>query len=180
MGSQEWVSVSTPYVTPRSAGEREAWSAEAADHGGTGTQRLLEVTELVPPAAVAEALRVEAGSPVVVRRRMMLLDDRPVELTDSYYPAFIARGTGLAESRKIRGGAVSLLAELGYRPRGVSEDVYTRPPTEEERAALALDDREWVLGLTRLLTTDDGLPIELSVMTMTAPDRHLRYRLSVD
>jgi GntR family transcriptional regulator len=180
MESREWVSVSTPYVMPRAKGQQEAWSAEATRHGGVGTQRLLEVAELVPAAEVTEALRLESGTPVVLRRRMMLLDDRPVELTNSYYPASIARGTGLAESRKIRGGAVSLLAELGYRASRVSEDVYTRQPTEDERASLALNDHEWVLGLTRVLTTADGLPVELSVMTMTAARRRLRYELSVD
>ncbi|MEH1012179.1 UTRA domain-containing protein [Micromonospora sp. CPCC 206060] len=180
MGHPDWVSVSMPYVQPRADGEPESWSAEASRHGGVGTQRLLDVAEVVPPAEVAEALRVEDGATVVVRRRLMLLDDHPVELTDSYYPAAIARGTGLAERRKIRGGAVGLLAELGHRARHVREDVCARRPTEEERAALALPAGDWVLELTRLLRTEAGLPIEFSVMTMVAERRRLRYQLMID
>ncbi|MEN3308816.1 MAG: GntR family transcriptional regulator [Micromonosporaceae bacterium] len=176
----EWVSVSTPYVTPRSAGDREAWADEASQQGHTGTQRLVEVAELVPPPAVAEALHVASGEPVVVRRRVMLLDGEPVELTDSYYPASIARGTRLAEPRKIPGGAVTLLAELGYRPRRVSEDISARLATAEERESLALGADEWVLHLVRVATAENGQPVEASVITMIAKDRHLRYQLFID
>ncbi|MBM0239835.1 UTRA domain-containing protein [Micromonospora sp. ATA32] len=180
MGGSAWLSVSMPYITPPSPEERDAWSVEAARHGGVGTQRLLEVGEVIPAAETAEALQIEPRTPVVVRRRVMLLDGRPVELTDSYYPTSIARGTALAEPRKIRGGAISLLAELGYRPGRVREDVYTRVPDATERSALNLAEGEWVLGLTRLLSTHDGVPIEVSVMTMVPHGRRLRYQLSVD
>ena len=38
-----WTSVSMPYVS----GQRgDAWGAEAAEHGGTGTQKLLSVDEV--------------------------------------------------------------------------------------------------------------------------------------
>ncbi|BCL15039.1 UTRA domain-containing protein [Micromonospora sagamiensis] len=177
MVDKGWLSVSVPYVTP---GGSDSWKAEAATAGGVGSQRLVEVAEVVAPAEVAAALDIEPGGTVVVRRRLMLLDDRPVELTDSYYPLAIARGTALAEPRKIRGGAVTLLAELGYRPCHTVEDVYAREPTDAERKALALDGHRWVLGLTRLLTSGGGLPVELSVMTMVAEGRRLRYEMSID
>src|SRR3954454_23367144 len=93
-----WTSVSMPYVS----GQRgDAWAAEAAQHGGTGTQKLLAVDEVPASASVAEMLGLSQGEPVVVRRRLILFDDHPVELADSYYPAAIARGTRLAEARKI-------------------------------------------------------------------------------
>lgn len=78
-----WTSVSMPYVS----GHRgDAWGAEAAEHGGTGTQKLLSVDEVVASATIADMLGLAAGEPVVVRRRLMLFNDRPVELVDSYYP----------------------------------------------------------------------------------------------
>ncbi|MGN9774915.1 GntR family transcriptional regulator [Micromonospora sp. H33] len=179
MNGRPWLSVSMPYVHPQSPGQEDVWAADAAQQGGVGTQRLLEVTETMPTTEVAKALQLEAGTPVVVRRRLMLLDDRPVELTDSYYPLSIAQGTALAEPRKIRGGAVGLLAELGYAPGLVREDVYTRVPDEDERRVLGLSGREWVLGLTRLLSTRGGVPIEVSVMTMVPQGRRLRYEMSI-
>ncbi|NJP34244.1 UTRA domain-containing protein [Micromonospora thermarum] len=177
---REWLSVSMPYVRSHEAHGGDAWAADAAGQGGVGTQRLLEVREVVPVAEVAEAFRLAPGDRVIVRRRLMLLDGQPVELTDSYYPVSIARGTALAEQRKIRGGAVRLLAELGYRPRRVREDVYTRQPDAAERRMLDLTGHEWALGLTRVLSTEEGVPVEVSIMTMVPWGRRLRYELSID
>jgi GntR family transcriptional regulator len=180
MGQPSWVSVSMPYVVPHADSAGDAWSAEAAAHGRSGTQRLLEVTETTPPPEVAEAFGVAPSTLAVVRRRMILLDECPVELADSYYPAAIARGTALAECRKIRGGAVTLLAELGHRPKLVREDVHARPATAAERDLLRLTDQQWVLCLRRVLITADGLPVEVSTMSMVAEGRHLRYELTID
>jgi DNA-binding GntR family transcriptional regulator len=164
-----------PYVS----GHRgDAWGAEAATHGGTGTQKLLSVDELRASSTVADMLGVEPGEPVIVRRRLMFFDDRTVELVDSYYPATIAQGTRLADPRKIPGGAVALLADLGHPPRLVREDVSARLATFSERTALQLDDPACVLLLSRTLFTDNDLPVETSVMTMTAEGRRLRYELT--
>jgi len=91
--TNRWFSVSMPYVTPRARGELEHWAQEATQHGQAGTQRLHEVVVINPPDLVAGALRTPDGELVVVRRRVILLDGRPVELADSYYPVPIARGT---------------------------------------------------------------------------------------
>src|SRR5262245_37236147 len=170
-----WTSVSLPYV---SGHPRDAWGREAAEHGGRGTQKLLGVEEVTASATVADALGVEPGAPVVVRRRVMLFNDRPVELVESYYPATIARDTRLADSRKIPGGAVALLADLGHQPRHVREDVSARLATPDERTTLQLDDPACVLLLSRVLTTDSGLVVEASQMTMVADGRRLRYELT--
>ncbi|WP_344875027.1 UTRA domain-containing protein [Allokutzneria multivorans] len=142
-----------------------------------GKQRLVEVTELPADSDIAAALGIPLGEPVVVRRRVMLVDDRPVELTDSYYAASLARGTGLAELRKIRGGAVTLLAELGYRVEQAVEDVSARNPTDEEREQLDLRGEPVLQLIRRSLCA--GTPFEVSVMRMTAAGRRLRYQLSV-
>jgi len=170
-----WTSVSMPYVSGRRG---DAWAAEAAAHGGTGTQKLLSVDEAAASAMVADMLGLEPDEPVVMRRRLMLFNDRPVELVESSYPASIARGTRLAEPRKIPGGAVALLGDLGQLPRRVREDVSARLATPEERAALGLDDPSCVLLLARTLITEDNRPVEASVMTMVADGRRLRYELT--
>ncbi|MEV7807545.1 GntR family transcriptional regulator [Microbispora sp. NPDC088329] len=179
MPEQKWASVSTPYIQPYTAGQADAWAEEAALHGHTGTHRLGEVGEQPAPKDVAERLQLTPGDPVVVRRRIVLLDERPVELADSYYPAAIARGTQLAEPRKVAGGAVVLLAELGYEPRHAEEDVYARPASEDERHALGLNEHGWVLVLTRTLRADNGKPIEVSVMKMNPQGRYLRYETTL-
>ncbi|MGW5262498.1 GntR family transcriptional regulator [Microbispora sp. NPDC004025] len=179
MTEQKWTSVSTPYIQPHRAGQADAWATEAAEHGHTGTHRLGEVGELSAPPDVAERFQLTPGEQVVVRRRIVLLDDQPVELADSYYPAAIARGTRLAEPRKIVGGAVALLAALGYEPRYAQEDVRARPASADERQALGLDEHGWVLVLTRTLRADNGKPIEVSVMKMNPQGRYLRYETTL-
>lgn len=178
MNERTWVDVSAPYLKPRAAGETDAWADESARQGRLGTQQLREVAEVVAPDDVAEALGIERGERVVVRRRTMLLDHEPFELTDSYYPLSIATGTPLAEPRKVRGGAPTVLAEIGKQPSRVHEHVSTRPPTDLERDLLGLGD-QWVLVLFRTVMAEDGAPVEVSVMTMVPTGRRLSYELSL-
>ena len=114
-----------------------------------------------------------------MRRRIILLDGSPIELADSYYPLRIARGTALTEKRKIKGGAPTLLADLGYRARRVSEDLEFRDADDAERAALNLPEGASVLTLLRTTTNEDGIPFEVQLMVMKAP-RRLHYEIEVD
>lgn len=177
MDGQSWRSGSSDYVLPPKPGERDAWTIEAAQQGKVGTQKLLQVAEVSPPDEVRDALGLGREEPVVVRRRLVLADDIPVELTDSYYPVSIARGTALAELRKIRGGAVAALAELGHAPRFVTESVHARMALAEEQEVLGLAGEQAVLVLSRLTMDEEWRPIEATVMVI-ADGRHLQYELA--
>jgi DNA-binding GntR family transcriptional regulator len=169
-----WIGDAQPYLTPRREGERDAWSSEAAARGHRGTQRLLAVEEVDPPSAVRDFFGMGPEEKAVVRRRLILLDGEPVELADSYYPTRIARGTQLAEAGKIRGGAVTLLATMGFTPEDSPlEDVAAEIASPSHCEALGLRPGSPVLILTRFTRSTTGEPMEVSVMTMT---RHLRYR----
>lgn len=175
----DWVGSSASYISARAPGQPDAWSEELAITGRTGTQRLLEVIEVLPPSEVARALRLAADDRTVVRRRVMLVDDRPIELTDSYYPLLVAGGTALAEARKIPGGAPTLLAELGQVSDEVIEDLTVRPASPHEAQALKMSEESLVITLLRVVFNTDGMPFEASVMTMIPEGRHFRYRLKM-
>ncbi|WP_326739117.1 GntR family transcriptional regulator [Streptomyces sp. NBC_01022] len=178
MAHDRWTGSSTPYIE---SGQGDAWGKEAAQQGRSGTQRILSATEEPAPRTVAAALNLETGTTVVTRQRLILLDEHPVEVARSYWPAEVASGTPLTDTGKIRGGAVSLLADLGYKPGTVTEDIQTRPPTREEAEALQLaDNSEWVLTLTRTITTPDGRPYEVSVMVSPGRVGRLHYTMEVD
>lgn len=178
MADDRWTGSSTPYIE---SGHGDAWGKEAAGQGRKGTQRILKAEEVPAPHDIATGLGLPPGTPVVLRQRLILLDDRPIELANSYWPTDVAAGTPLAGTGKIRGGAVSLLAELGYQPGTVTEDVRTRPPTKEEAEALRLaDNAEWVLSLTRTIATPDGRPYEVSVMVSPGRIGRLHYSMKVD
>lgn len=176
MAENERRNDSLAYVTPREQGQTDAWTAEAQHRGG---QRLAEVAEVTPPIEVAAALSLSAGDKAAVRRRVILLDGDAIELADSYYPLEVARGTALLERKKIKGGAPTLLAELGYRAGRVSEDLEFRAAAAPERTALALPEGSNVLTLLRTTTTEDGSPFEVQFMVMKAP-RRLHYEIEVD
>lgn len=175
----DWVTISTPYLTPRAEGQRDAWTDEAEQRGRSGTQVLREVTEVVPPDDVAGALRLTTGETAVLRRRTMFLDDQPVETVKSYFPSTVARGTALAESQKIRGGATTLLAALGFLAAEAREDITFKPATDEDAAELQLPAGVPVIVLTRTVYAADGTPFEASVMTMVAEGRRLRYQIKM-
>lgn len=178
MGEGEVISASTHYLTTAEGGG-DVWSAEAASAGRRGTQKIVSAGEVTAPERVADLLAVEQGGQVVGRRRIMYLDGEPCELTDTYYPVEIARGTGLAGTAKIRGGAVRLLAELGHVGVRAREDVAARMPSESERAELALRVGEPVLELTRLTLDAHDRPIQADVMVMPPRGQRLRYEIRI-
>ncbi|AXG78123.1 GntR family transcriptional regulator [Streptomyces paludis] len=174
-----WVSTSMPYLTPQPPGGPDAWAAESAARGRRGAQRIVGAGEVAASDEVAELLGVAPGAFVVVRRRVMYLDDEPCELTDTYYPAAIARGTRLAGTARIPGGAVTLLAELGHVGVRVREDITARLPTPEEREALQTAPDEPVLRLTRTTLDGEDHPIQADTMTMPAHRQRLRYEIRI-
>jgi GntR family transcriptional regulator len=177
MSTEGWVSSSLAYLRPPERGAQDAWTTEAAQRGGRGSQRILHAGQVPAPAHAAELLDLEEGNPVVVRRRIIYLDEVATELTDTYYPADIASGTALAEPAKIRGGAVALLTELGHIGRYVREDVGARMPNDEERRLLDLDGDHPVLTLHRRTQGADDHPIQADCMVMPARRQRLRYEI---
>ncbi|MEU6979598.1 UTRA domain-containing protein [Streptomyces sp. NPDC046371] len=176
MSGDAWISETAPYLAPREQGQPDAWTEEAGRRGRRGGQTLLQVGEVLAPSPVQTALNLGPDGQVVVRSRLILLDGHPVEIARSYYPVTVARGTRLADPRKIPGGAVSLLRELGFSSGAVLEDVSAGLADLEEREHLALPEGSAVLRLLRTTATAEGVPFEVSWMTMPA-DRHLTYRL---
>ncbi|MFC7306336.1 GntR family transcriptional regulator [Streptomyces monticola] len=178
MSTGRWVSTSMPYLTPHQ-GQGDVWQAEAASKGRKGSQRIVHAGEVPAPTEVAGLFGLAEGEPVVVRRRLILLDEEPVELTDTYYPLSIAGGTRLSGTAKIPGGAITYLAQLGHTGTLVQEDVRAAMPTLEERETLRIAPDEPVLYLTRLTLDKDARPIQADRMTMPAGRQQLRYEIRI-
>lgn len=178
MTEDRWIGSSTPYVT---RGEGDVWGNAAAKQGHKGTQQILRAGIQAAPSAVAELLCIPASTAVVCRQRLVSLDSQPIEFAQSYWPADVAEGTALSETKKIPGGVVTLLHRLGYHPGTIDEDVQARPPTVEEQKALRLTDAsDWVLTLTRTISTPDGHPYEVSVMVSPGRIGRHHYSMKVD
>lgn len=168
-------SSSDPYIKPQ---QQDAWAADAAAQGKVGTQRLLAVETGPPTDEVRDALRLEADAEVVVRRRLILADDQPVEIAASYYPASIAAGTPLAENKKVRGGAIRLLAEAGHPLDESIERVTAEHPIAEDVALLDVDEHEPLIVVRRVSSPAGRGPVEYAVNRMVASRvEPLEYRM---
>jgi GntR family transcriptional regulator len=167
------------YLAVPRPGEPDHWTTWAATEGRTPSQELLFVGEVEPPADVADALGLARGDVAALRSRLLLLDGEPDQLAHSYYPPNIARGTALLEHRKIRGGAIALLAERGFVARHPQpEEVRGRMPTPEESRLLRLDQGVPLLEVFRPVVSPEGTVFEVTMM-LYAADRHtLRYWLT--
>lgn len=169
--------VSASYVTKVGDQSRVSWRTEAERLGMRGEQILAHVGNVGAPDDIAHLLGVEVGTTVIVRRRVMILDEQPVQLADSYYPVTVAQGTELAEPRKLTGGTVAALERRGLQLGDFEEQVSARMPTQEERHGLRLAEGVPVLTLIRTTYTIQDEPVEASLAVLAA-DRHtLNYRL---
>ncbi|MFE2929592.1 GntR family transcriptional regulator [Streptomyces sp. NPDC059221] len=166
------------YMAPAGSGEPYRWLTEAARNGSRAHSKLLEVAEAVPPADVAEALRLPKSGTAVLRRQLLTMDDEPVELVASYYPLDIAHGTAMTERRKIPGGTPTLLAELGHPPRLSVDRVSARVPTQDQYQALRLPGGLPVLRTLRVVYSDDERPIEATVMVKAGHLYELQYEFT--
>jgi DNA-binding GntR family transcriptional regulator len=176
MAPERWTTTSDQYLDPTTG---DAWADDAKASGQRGTQRILDADTLPAPADIAQMLGLPAGATVVRRRRLILADDQPVELATSYWAASLAELTRLAEPQKIPGGTARFLAELGYSPAEVHEDLTARMSSTEEETVLQGRapqpvQSEPVLVLTRIQLDESGQPFQVDVNVMRE-GQHARY-----
>lgn len=165
------------YMQPSEPGQPYRWVTEATGRGQRGSNKILSVAEVSPPARVVQALGLDSDGVAVLRVRLGLLDDEPAEMTHSYYPADIARGTRLADRRKIPGGSPTLLTELGYPQREQVDEVAARMATTEEYELLEIPGDTPVLEVFRVVYSDDHRPVEVTVLVKPGHLFKMGYRL---
>ncbi|MBB5138794.1 GntR family transcriptional regulator [Thermocatellispora tengchongensis] len=138
--------------------------------------RLLDVAECEPPADIARALELDEGGRAILRRRLLLSDGDPLELSWSYYPLEIAQGSPLTRRAKIPGGAPQALADLGFPQREFEDRISVRQPTTEEQEGLELPDDVPILRQFRVVYSDSRRPVEASILIKGGHLHELRYR----
>jgi GntR family transcriptional regulator len=124
------------------------------------------IGQISAPPDVAQALQLDQGADVLVRRRVLYANDEPTQIADSYYPWRITAGTALLNEDTGQGGSYGRLADLGYAPARFTERVHVRMPTPAERATLELEATQPVFGIEHIAWTGDGTPVEVVHHTM--------------
>jgi len=143
------------------------------DEADTGTQQsFLHVGREPSPAAVAALLRTPAGTPALLRRRLVERDGQPSELVSSWFPLDVAEGTDLTEARSLPGGIYQHLhAVKRLRFDHVAERIRARMLTAEESRLLKVGKQTAALNL--FLTVYDAEDRPLQVVDALLPgDMH--------
>ncbi len=170
----------TNFRKHRSAG-LAGFNAQVQEQGLRPEQRLLEVAEATGPAEIVALLGVAADTPLVVRRRLFLIEDAPVARVDSYFPATLVRGTPIAAARLVRGGAARVIEDpdgpIRRRLARSVDELVSRMPTPDEAELLRIPPGVPVVEVHRTMY-DVGAAVEVQV-SVAAADRHT-FRYEVD
>jgi GntR family transcriptional regulator len=168
----------TYVATPRfehTIGGFYSFSREIERHGLVPGTRVLELRTEPAEAAVAEALRLPAGTAVVALRRLRLAGSDPLVVETSHLPA--ARFPGL-ETIDFSGVRLydTLMNAYGCRPTRARETFEPVLLTADEAELLAQRRGEPALRVERVAFDQDDIPIEFCRSTV----RGDRYRYSVE
>jgi GntR family transcriptional regulator len=136
--------------------------------------RLLDVRFVPPPVEVARHLDLSQGEQVLVRRYLLLVDDDPVQLADSYFPAELAESSIIAEPENITPGQIDadLKERFGLEPARFLDELTVRMPTADETRALRLPPGTPVASLLRTYRDPAGRPFEVAQFVL-AGDKHV-------
>jgi GntR family transcriptional regulator len=169
------------YRRHRAAG-LPGFNAQALEQGQRPRQVIREVSRIGAPAEVAARLQVDEGVPVIVRRRIFLLEGLPASLTDSYYPADMTAGTAIEKPERIKGGVYALIEDpdgpIRRQVARSTDDITGRMPTPDEARELGLPPGVPVFRVLRTVYDTEGRPLEVQD-SLAAADRH-QFRYEVE
>ncbi|MFJ1839016.1 MULTISPECIES: GntR family transcriptional regulator [unclassified Streptomyces] len=152
------------------------WSAAITMAGRVPAQEV-EVSTGPAPIDVAAWLEITPGDLVVTRKRVRTVDDRPFQLSTSWFPGAIATGTLLeaAGDVAVPGG---ILKSIGHPQQHVRDEISIRMPTPEESERLLLPPGTPVAQHVRI-GYGERSPVR-AMRTIAPGDRHiLVYELDV-
>lgn len=155
------------------------FNAEIARQGRIGRQDIYEVEVVPADAEPAAWLDVEEGTSLLVRRRVMLVDEEPYQLGDSYYDYELVKDTKIAGAAPIEEGVITVLERAHGAPvHYFLDDLSFRMPTPREAELLDLGPGVPVVRVVRVAYDDNDRPLE-AFDQLLAGDRHtLRYQVS--
>jgi GntR family transcriptional regulator len=149
-------------------GDVGPFTAACKAQGIDGRMTVVAVDRLAAEAEVAAQLELDDGAPVVRRVRHALIEERPVQLQRSYFPAALVDGTPLAAPAFLERGTFATLRAIGRPPARITEEVTAGLPTSDEAAVLGSGP---VLRVVRLTRDAAGTALELLYVAASA-DRH--------
>jgi GntR family transcriptional regulator len=142
---------------------------------GRGTKvRVIELGEVAAAAAVATALKIAAGAPVLRALRIRLADDAPLGAIESFVPADI--GVTLSRATLTATPILELIRAAGHTIGAGSQVISAVPADPTLAALLGTEARAAIIRIDRVVENAHGRPL----LFTSARYRGDRYRLSLD
>jgi GntR family transcriptional regulator len=161
----------------------EVWKEGQAVQGAdSGRQtRLVDLTVGETPAseAIAQAFGIEPASSLVRRARRFAIEDRPVQVADSFYLPEMVRSTSIVYTDTGPGGVYARLAEIGHAPVRFTERVQARMPLPMEIKALELPGGTPVFYIIRIAFDGEDRCVEVTEMVLDAGAYELEYHAEI-
>jgi len=154
---------------------------EAKRQGKTPRIDVPSIAREVPPADIAERLKVSRDDASVVHRENhYFADDEPVQIVSTYLRWEEAQGTLLMQANSGPNGIYGRLEDLGHVMTRVRDEISARMPTPEEAAVLSLLPGVPVLEVLHTSLDQDGEPFEVTRYVHRADLTGLLYELPVE
>lgn len=133
---------------------------------------LLYVGPVLASARIADALKLDEGTPVIGRQRLVKSDIGPIELGYSYVPVELAHGAGIGDRDPITEGILRRLTARKnvHFSHGV-ERIGARRPSKDEAELLEINTRECVLTILMTALDRQGAPLA-AVDVLIPTSRH--------
>ncbi len=155
-----------------------ARDAEAAGHEASwehDSQR----SEALPD--IADRLAIAHGDPVMVTRYRFLADAAPIQLSTSWEPLAVTRGTPVEWPEDgATVGVIARMDRIGVRVTESEERITARPAMPDELSALELPTRGAEILLVRRTYYAGESPVETADIVIPSDRYELVYRAPVD
>lgn len=153
----------------RAVAKADVWLTFLAAIGRRGDHQLAEVVSEPPPEKIRTLLRLGPDEHAVARRRIRRVDGDPWMLSTSYFPAYIAYGTPIAESRDMQNPSpLRWLIENGFAPTRHEDLISARMPTATEAEHLRLDRGTPLITVYRTSWDRVGRPVRCGADVLPA------------
>lgn len=152
---------------------------QARSAGREAEAKLLGVEFVESPADVASKLGLDAGARVLTRRYLLLLDDEPLQMAQSHFPAEFAEGDSLlGDPKNVTPGQIdaNLKDRFGIDFRHFEDELMVRMPLPDEVRALRLLPGTPVSVVLRTYTASTGQPVEVVRYVLAGDKQVLIYR----
>ncbi|MGW4463030.1 GntR family transcriptional regulator [Micromonospora sp. NPDC004704] len=160
----------TPRQEQRRGRERSYAVLDAVE---SADSQLLAAGVVPAPPRAASALRLEIGTSVVARRRLVVVDELgPIELGTAYVPTNLAEGTGVGSREPLGEGLLRhLTTRKAVQFDHVSEQISARLPAGDEASLLQVGSRDPLLTVLLSICDRTGAPL-LAVDVLLPASRH--------